>query len=156
VPGGLEKYAHEKLFKPLNISNYIWQYTPQHVPNTAGGIQMNALDFARYGQLYKNGGLWNGKQIIPKQWIQKTFTQHRQIPGRDNEYYGYLFWNKKFQVNNKLYDAYYCAGNGGNYILVFKDLPLVVVITATAYGQPYAHPQVSRMLSEYILPAVAE
>ncbi len=154
VPGGLEAYAAEKLFKPLNITNYQWQHTPQQVPNTAGGIQMNALDFAKYGQLYKNGGVWNKQQIIPKAWVDKTFSEQKQIPERDHEFYGYLFWNKSFEVNGKTYEAFYCAGNGGNYILVFKDLPLVIVITATAYGQPYAHPQVAKMLSEYILPAV--
>ncbi len=154
VPGGLEQYASEKLFKPLGISNYKWQYTPQHVPNTAGGIQMNALDFAKYGQVYKNGGVWNGKKVIPKEWVLKTFTKQKQIAGRNNEFYGYLFWNKTFRANNKSYEAYYCAGNGGNYIIIFKDQPLVIVITATAYGQSYAHTQVNKMLSDYILPAL--
>ncbi|MDX2068821.1 MAG: serine hydrolase [Haliscomenobacter sp.] len=154
VKGGLEAYATERLFKPLGISNYQWQYTPQQVPNTAGGIQMNALDFAKYGLLYKNGGVWNKQQIIPKAWVDKSFSKQKQIPERDREFYGYLFWNKSFKVNGKAYEAFYCAGNGGNYILVFKDLPLVIVVTATAYGMPYAHPQVAKMLSEYILPAV--
>lgn len=156
VKGGLEAYADEKLFKPLQITNYKWQHTPQGVANTAGGLQMNALDFAKYGLLYKNGGVWNKQQIIPKVWVDKTFSKQKQIPARDNEFYGYLFWNKSFTVNDKTYEAFYCAGNGGNYILVFKDLPLVIVVTATAYGQPYAHPQVAKMLSEYILPAVTK
>lgn len=154
VPNGLEKYAEQKLFGPLGISNYKWQYTPQNVPNTAGGIQMNALDFAKYGQLYKNGGLWNGKQILPRTWVEKSFSKQKQIMGRDNEFYGYLFWNKKFKTENKEYEAFYCAGNGGNYILVFKNEPLVIVITASAYGQYYAHTQVAEMLIKYILPAV--
>lgn len=154
VPGGLEKYAHEKLFKPLGILNYKWEYTPAKVPNTAGGIQMNALDFAKYGQLYKNEGKWDGKQILPKEWVNKTFTKHRKIANRNNEYYGYLFWNKSFQVKNRMYEAFYCAGNGGNYIVVFKDQPLVIVITATAYGQSYAHQQVNRIITGYILPAI--
>lgn len=154
VKGGLETYASEKLFKPLGITNYKWQYTPQQVPNTAGGIQMNALDFAKYGQLYKNNGFWKKKQLVSKEWVKKTLTRQKQITGRNNEFYGYLFWNKSFQVNHKLVEAFYCAGNGGNYILVFKNQPLVIVITASAYGQPYAHAQVAKMLSDYILPAV--
>ena len=156
VPNGLEKYADEKLFKPLGIANYKWQYTPQNVPNTAGGIQMNALDFAKYGQLYKNGGIWNNLQILSKTWVEQSFTKQNQILGRDREYYGYLFWNKTFKANNKDYEAYYCAGNGGNYILIFKNEPLVIVITASAYGQYYAHSQVTEMLSKYILPAVTK
>ncbi len=154
VPNGLEKYTTEKLFKPLGISNYKWQYTPQNVPNTAGSLQMNALDFAKYGQLYKNGGIWNNQQILNKNWIEQSFTKQTQILGRANEYYGYLFWNKTFKANNKEYETYYCAGNGGNYILIFKDQPLVVVITASAYGQYYAHAQVAEMLTKFILPAV--
>ena len=156
VPNGLDKYADEKLFKPLGIANYKWQYTPQNVPNTAGGIQMNALDFAKYGQLYKNGGAWNGQQIISKDWVEKTFMKQKQILGRNNEFYGYLFWNKTFKINDKDYEAFYCAGNGGNNILIFKDVPLVIVITASAYGQYYAHSQVAEMLSKYILPAVTK
>jgi hypothetical protein len=73
---------------------------------------------------------------------------------RNNEFYGYLFWNKSFPVGSKTYEAFYCAGNGGNYIIVFKDQPLVIVITATAYGQSYAHPQVNKMVTDYILPAI--
>jgi CubicO group peptidase (beta-lactamase class C family) len=156
VPRGLETYASEKLFKPLGIVNYRWQYTPRKVPNTAGGLQMNALDFAKYGQLYRNQGRWGSRQLIPKAWVARTFTKQQPIRDRNNEFYGYLFWNKSFPVKGKLYDAFYCAGNGGNYIVVFKNQPLVIVITATAYGQPYAHPQASKIIAEYILPAVLD
>jgi CubicO group peptidase (beta-lactamase class C family) len=154
IPGGLEKYADQKLFKPLQITNYKWQYTPQNVPNTAGGIRMNSLDFAKYGQLYKNGGKWNGEQVIPESWVSKTFTKYRLIPGRKDEFYGYLFWNKKYIVKDKAYETFYCAGNGGNKIYIFTDQPLVVVITATAYGATYAHTQNDKMMIDYILPAV--
>jgi CubicO group peptidase (beta-lactamase class C family) len=154
VRGGLAKYADQKLFKPLRITNYSWEYTPQNVPNTAGGIRMNSLDFAKYGQLYKNGGLWNGKQIIPEEWVKKTFTKHKSIPGKKDEFYGYLFWNKKYIVKDKAYETFYCAGNGGNKIYIFTDQPLVIVITATAYGASYAHTQNDKMMTDYILPAV--
>lgn len=154
VPEHLEKYAAAKLFKPLNITHYEWQYTPQHVVNTAGGIRMNALDFAKFGQLYKNNGLWHGKQVLPKQWVEKSLSRQIPVTGRKDEYYGYLFWNKTYQVNGKAYETSYCAGNGGNKIFVFKDQPLVVVITATAYGTAYGHIQVDKMMEDYILPAV--
>jgi len=154
VPGGLKAYADEKLFKPLGIKNYQWQFTPQEVPNTAGGIQMNTLDFAKYGLLYKNNGRWKNNQLLTESWIKASFTPQKKIEGRNEEYYGYLFWNKSFPSGTKKYEAFYCAGNGGNYIVVFKDQPLVIVITATAYGQYYAHPQSNRILSEYLLPSL--
>ena len=156
VPNSLESYGDRSLFKPLGIKRYKWEYTPQKVVNTAGGIQMNALDFAKYGQLYKNKGIWNGRQIIPVEWINKTFNRLKVIPGRNNEYYGYLFWNKEYHVNGKSYETFYCAGNGGNSIFVFKDQPLVIVVTATAFGAGYAHSQVDKMMERYILPAVVK
>lgn len=156
VPGGLDQYAALKLFKPLGITDYQWQYTPQHVPSTAGGIRMNSLDFAKYGQLYKNNGLWDGKQIIPTNWIGKTFSRQRPITNRKGEYYGYLFWNKTYQVKGKEYEVYYCSGNGGNKIFIFKNQPLVIVVTATAYGTSYAHAQVDQMMEDYIIPAVLD
>jgi CubicO group peptidase (beta-lactamase class C family) len=156
VPGGLEKYADKKLFKPLGITKYEWQYTPQKVANTAGGLRMSALDFAKYGQLYKNGGRWNGKQIVPRNWVEQSFTKHIKLPSGENDYYGYLFWNKTYQANGKRHETFYATGNGGNKIFVFRDLPLVVVITATAYNRPYAHPQVDKMMEQYILPATVK
>jgi CubicO group peptidase (beta-lactamase class C family) len=154
VPDGLENYAAKKLFQPLGITHYKWLHTPQGVINTAGGIQMSALDFAKYGQLYKNEGKWNGKQIIPAAWVNKTFTKYKLIPGRNQEFYGYLFWNKTYNVNGKEYETFYCAGNGGNSIFIFKDVPLVIVVTATAYGASNAHTQVDKMIENYVLPAV--
>ena len=154
VPEGLEKYADKKLFTPLNITNYRWQYTPQKVANTAGSLQMTSLDYAKYAQLYKNNGIWNGKQIIPAEWVQKTLTHQIQIPERENQFYGYLFWNKTFTFDGKNYEAYYCAGNGGNEFIIFNDLPLVIIITSKAYNKPYAHPQADKIVLDYILPSI--
>ena len=154
VPEGLEKYADKKLFKPLNITNYKWQYTPQKVANTAGGLQMTSLDYAKYAQLYKNNGFWNDKQIIPTDWVQKTLKHQIQIPERENQFYGYLFWNKTFSFQGKNYETYYCAGNGGNQFIIFNDLPLVIIITSKAYNKPYGHPQADKIVLDYILPAI--
>lgn len=154
VPNGLEKYADEKLFKPLNITKYQWQYTPQNVANTAGSLQMRSIDYAKYAQLYKNNGIWNGKQILSKDWVQKTFTHQIQIPGRENEFYSYLFWNKAFEYKGKNYEAYYCSGNGGNQFIIFKDIPLVIIITSKAYNKPYGHPQAEKIVKDFILPAI--
>lgn len=154
VPEGLEKYADNKLFKPLNITKYQWQYTPQNVANTAGSLQMRSLDYAKYAQLYKNNGIWNGNQILSKEWIQKTFAHQIKIPERENEFYSYLFWNKSVEYKGKHYETYYCAGNGGNEFIIFKDLPLVIIITSKAYNKPYGHPQAEKIVKDFILPAI--
>ena len=154
VPDGLVSYADKKLFSPLGITNYKWQYTPQNVGNTAGGLQLRAVDFAKYGQLYKNKGKWNGKQILTEEWIEKSFSKHVEQFNDNNGFYGYLFWNKIYTVNGKDYEVSFCTGNGGNKIFIFKDIPFVVVITASAYNMPFAHSNVDKMMNEYILPAI--
>ncbi|OSY89266.1 beta-lactamase [Tenacibaculum holothuriorum] len=154
VPGGLENYADKKLFKPLNINNYKWEYTPQNVANTAGGIRLRAIDFAKYGQLYKNNGKWEGKQLLSSEWVKKSLIKHVKQPNKDNAYYGFLFWNKTYTINGKSYETYFCTGNGGNKIFIFKDIPFVIVITASGYNLPYMHTDVDKMMIDYILPAI--
>lgn len=151
VPDGLEKYADKKLFKPLGITNYQWGFTPQKVANTAGGLRMRSLDFAKYGQLYKNQGNWKGQQILTQEWVTKSLS--RQMTISEGEYYGYLFWNKTYAVEDKNYEVYYSSGNGGNKILIFKDQPLVIVVTSTAYNMAYGHKQVDKIVQEYLIPA---
>ncbi len=153
VPEGLVNYADKKLFTPLNITNYKWQYTPQKVGNTAGGIRLRAIDFAKYGQLYKNKGSWNGKQILSQEWVEKSLGKHLKLSS-NNEYYGYLFWNKVYNYNNKEYEVSFCSGNGGNKIFIFKNIPFVVVITSSAYNSPDAHLNVDKIMTDYILPAI--
>lgn len=152
VPNGLEKYSNEKLFKPLGITKYNWQFTPQKVANTAGSVQLRSLDYAKYGQLYKNQGNWNGKQILSKEWITNSFSHQMTIS--EDEYYGYLFWNKTYNMNGVNYEVYYSSGNGGNRIFIFKDFPIVIVITSTAYNTTYGHKQVEKIMQNYLIESV--
>lgn len=152
VPNGLEKYLNEKLFKPLGITKYKWQFTPQKVANTAGSVQLRSLDYAKYGQLYKNQGVWNAKQILSQEWVTKSLSHQMTIS--EGDYYSYLFWNKTYNVNGANYEVYYSSGNGGNRIFIFKDFPIVVVITSTAYNTPYGHKQVDKIMQNYLIDAI--
>ncbi len=158
VPDGLVSYADRKLFAPLGITNYKWFYTPQHIAYAGGGIQLRAIDFAKYGQLYKNKGFWNGQQILTKAWVEKSLAKQvsQSYTGIDDGYYGYLFWNKTYKVDGKNYEVSFCTGNGGNKILIFKDIPFVVVITSSAYNQVGAHANADKMIIDYILPAILD
>ena len=87
--------------------------------------------------------------------MNRSFTNYfKDTP--DQTAYGFLFWNQIFSVNGDSYEAYLSNGNGGNKIVMFKDEPIVIIITATAYGMPFAHPQVELMIQNYILPAILE
>ncbi len=154
VPGGLDKYTLEKLFKPLNIEKYKWQYTPTGVPNTAGSLKLSSLDYAKIGQLYSNQGLWQGQEIFLKEWASNSLDQKVEIPFLEDHFYGYMFWNKSYEVSGKKYEISYASGNGGNKILIFKDIPVVIVITAQAYNQPFMHNQVDDIVRSFLLPAI--
>jgi CubicO group peptidase (beta-lactamase class C family) len=152
TPAGLEKFAEDKLFEPLNIQKYQWEYTPQKVVNTAGGLRLTSLDLAKFGQLYQNNGIWKGKKILSETWIKESLKGYTQTT--DNKMYGYLFWNRDYLIQNKPINAFYASGNGGNRVCIFKDQSLVIVITSKAFNKPYAHPQTDRIIEKYILPAV--
>ena len=156
VPSTLVDYTSEKLFNPLGVKNFKWQYTPTGVGNTAGGLQLTSLGYAKYGQLYKNGGHWEGKQIFPKAWAEKSLSKVINRSDKPTENYGYLFWNDVFTHNGKSYEAAYCSGNGGNKVLIFKDIPVVIVITCTAYGTAWGHAQAKEMVEDYLLGMVID
>lgn len=153
TPNGLEKYAAEKLFKHLDIKNYQWQYTPQKVVNTAGGLQLSSLDLAKFGQLYLNKGSWSGKQILPVSWVEESLSKQIAVP-MDGMNYGYLFWNQKFKTEDGEYESFYLSGNGGNKVHILKDLNAVVVITAKAYNTPYMHQQSDKIVAKFLIPAM--
>lgn len=154
LPGGLEVYANTHLFEPLGITNYDWQHTPQRVANTAGGIQLTPLDFAKFGELHRNDGVWGDKRLLPAGWARQSLAPVVDTT-TEGDRYGRLWWNKRYAVNGEQWETSYCSGNGGNKIFVFPDQDLVIVVTASAYGRPYGHSQVDRMMTEHILPAVA-
>ncbi|GGI23774.1 serine hydrolase domain-containing protein [Pedobacter mendelii] len=154
IPGGLEPYAKKKLFDPLGIDSLQWARTPMGKPFTGGGLRLKALDFAKFGQLYCNGGLWKGEQIVPKSWVNKSFRHLQNLPADRPGFYGFLFWNKIFKINGENLEAWYSSGNGGNKIYIFKQIDLVVVVNASAYGTSFAHQQADQILEKYILPAV--
>lgn len=156
VPEGVEVYARKKLFEPLKIARYEWARTPQGKPFGGGGLRLRALDFAKYGQLYVNGGSLNGKRLLEKSWVNKSLSPLQVLPADRPGFYGLLFWNKTFRVGGKTYEVYYSSGNGGNKIYLFKNLPIVIVITASAYGRSFAHPQVDEIMEKYLLPAILE
>jgi CubicO group peptidase (beta-lactamase class C family) len=157
-PNGLEQFAQENLFEPLQIERYRWQYTPTQIPNTAGSLAMRSIDLARWAQLYIDGGSFDEKQILPKLWVEDSFQQLISTGRDDESNYGYLFWHKavKAPSNKELLNLFYASGNGGSRVVIVPENKVVIVITATAYNQPYMHHQTDEMVSQYILTAIKQ
>jgi len=147
-----DHYAQEKLFGPLGITDAQWVYSPMNIPQTGGGLRLTSQDLLKIAELYRSGGVWQGRRIVDEAWVKVSTQPHAQID-EDTEY-GYLWWLKSFRSNGKGYPAFLMNGNGGNKVAVFPGLDLAVVITSTNYNTRGMHEQTDKLLTDYILPAV--
>ena len=147
-----DRYAQEKLFGPLGITDAQWVYSPMNIPQTGGGLRLTSRDLLKIAELYRGGGVWHGVRIVDEAWVRASTQPHAEID--DQTEYGYLWWLKTFKSGGKGYPAYFMSGNGGNKIAVFPGLELAVVITSTNYGTRGMHEQTEKLLTDYILAAV--
>jgi CubicO group peptidase (beta-lactamase class C family) len=148
-----DRYAEEKLFGPLGITDAQWVYSPLNIPQTGGGLRLTSRDLMKVAQLYLDGGVWQGRRIVDEAWVRTSTQPHARID--DQTEYGYLWWLKSFKSGDKSYPAFFMSGNGGNKVAVFPSLDVAVVITSTNYNTHGMHEQTEKLLTEYILPAVA-
>ena len=147
-----DRYAQEKLFGPLGITDAQWVYSPMNIPQTGGGLRLTSRDLLKIAELYRGGGVWHGVRIVDEAWVRASTQPHAEID--DQTEYGYLWWIKTFKSGGKGYPAYFMSGNGGNKVAVFPGLELAVVITSTNYGTRGMHEQTEKLLTDYILAAV--
>ncbi len=147
-----DRYAQEKLFAPLGITDAQWVYSPLNTPQTGGGLRLTSRDLLKVAELYREGGVWHGTRIVDEAWVKASTQPHAQID--DETEYGYLWWLKTFKSGGKSYPAFFMSGNGGNKVAVFPALDLTVVITSTNYNTRGMHEQTEKLLTDYILAAV--
>jgi CubicO group peptidase (beta-lactamase class C family) len=147
-----DRYAQEKLFGPLGITDAVWVYSPLNVPQTGGGLRLTSRDLLKIAEVYRAGGEWHGKRIVDEAWVKTSTQPHARID--DETEYGYLWWLKAFRTGGKSYPAYFMSGNGGNKVMVFPSIDLTVVLTSTNFNTKGMHQQTEQLLTDYILRAV--
>lgn len=145
-------FAEEVLFKPLGIETLKWQFQPSGSAMTGGGLMLHSRDLAKLGQLYLDGGQWQGKQVISKAWVRQSLTPHANA--RENVDYGYLWWLETFHVNGRAIPTWGMYGAGGNKVYVLPEQHVVVVITTTNFRISGAGALTDRVLTELIVPAI--
>jgi CubicO group peptidase (beta-lactamase class C family) len=143
-------FAAAHLFKPLGIERVKWQFQPKGSAMTGGGLQLRSVDLAKLGQLYLNGGRWEGKQVISPEWVRRSIAPHASA--RESIEYGYLWWLQKFNVDGRVVPTYGMAGSGGNKVFVLPEQDAVVVITTTNFQVRGAHPLSEKLLTSFIVP----
>jgi len=144
----LPAFADEVLFKPLGIEAPHWQMSPLGLAMGGGGLGLRSRDLLKLGQLYANGGRWEGKQVLPADFVKASVAPHANA--RENTDYGYLIWLQTFNGHK----AWVMSGTGGQKVAIVPDLDLVAVITTANFGVRQPHAIAEKLLTDHILAAV--
>jgi CubicO group peptidase (beta-lactamase class C family) len=127
------QYLGKRLFEPLGIENPRWDSSPEGNSLGGYGLYLRTEDIAKFGQLYLQKGKWNGKQLVPRKWVEEAISKqisnenegHAQIGPDWKEGYGFQFWRCRNH-------AYRADGAGGQFIVMMPDQDVVVAITAAS------------------------
>jgi CubicO group peptidase (beta-lactamase class C family) len=148
----LSRFAQQALEQPLGITTSQWNVSPLGVGIGGGGTRYRSRDLAKIGEMVRQGGRWQGRQVVSPAWIDASLTN--RVQAREEVEYGYLWWHFHFPAKGHDQDVWAASGNGGNYIFMLPGLELVAVITSTAYNKSFAHPQSNEIYREFVLKAL--
>ncbi len=120
-------YLRPRLFEPLGIEKPTWEISPQGISTGGYGLSIRTEDIARFGQLYLQKGMWEGKQLVPEAWIEAATarqTSNGSNPASDwDQGYGYQFWRGR-------HGCYRGDGAFGQYCIVLPRQDAVIAITS--------------------------
>ncbi len=137
------EFAEARLFDPLEVSIYSWPANKQGVTVGYANLALHPENMAKIGQLYLNGGEWNGEQIVPADWVQASTRKYIDATLQDG--YGYQWWMEDSGI-------YMALGYAGQFIFVVPEEELVVVFVSDLPEQAFYTPQ--QLLHAHILPAI--
>jgi len=119
------EFGRKFLFDPLKMRDVVWGDDPQGRNHGWGDSHFYPGDVAKLGYLYLHGGVWQGKQIVPRDWVAMSITPPA---GGRNEPGGYgSEWNAVKTASGVQYGG---TGRGGQTLLVWPELDMIVVSTA--------------------------
>ncbi|HEV2765846.1 MAG TPA: serine hydrolase [Pyrinomonadaceae bacterium] len=146
-------YSFDRLIGgPMKINRYAWLTDPAGNPYGGGGVQFLPRDFLKFGQLMLDGGTWEGRRILGRDFVARATARLYHLR---KIYYGYQWWNEDYPYKNRTVQTFRATGAGGQSITVVPELGLVVAVYAGNYNnriQGWAQQIVPR----FILPAVRE
>jgi CubicO group peptidase (beta-lactamase class C family) len=119
------EFADKYLFGPLGIRDVRWTVDPQGRNHGWGDSHLYPRDVAKLGYLYLHGGEWNGKQIVPRDWVAMSVTPPTGGRGEPGGFG--IEWNVTNGPNGLQYGG---TGRGGQILIVWPDLDTIVVSTA--------------------------
>ncbi|MCR6110815.1 serine hydrolase [Bacillus sp. A301a_S52] len=129
---------YEQIARPIGMEDFELSHTEYKYENRRSQhpsylFRMSARDFARFGQLYLQEGEWEGKQIIPKEWIEQSTSNHASVPNNTLFDYGYL-WRVATESPFHDLQMYSAVGRYGQSIDIIPELDLVFVNRVNSNG----------------------
>jgi CubicO group peptidase (beta-lactamase class C family) len=119
-------FARQFVFEPLGISSVWWSADPQGIHHGFGDLYLLPHDVVKLGQLWANGGTWNGRRIVSETWVQEAITARSPTGGPDD--YGLGWWVPRTASGA---GSYVALGHGGQMLLVRPDLELVLAVVGS-------------------------
>ena len=154
-----DRYARDHLFGPLGISEYRWEFE-DGTSHCHSDLYLRPIDLAKIGLLVLNNGKWQDQQLVPETWIKES-TCPRVAESKFYDY-GYQWWHRSREnvawwregdarLENEL-DKIIALGYGGQYLMIVKDLNMVIVTTASDYANDRNARSKVKMVVEEIVP----
>lgn len=124
---GLREYLESRLLLPMGMKDVPWECNPRGIEFGASGLRLRTEELAKFGQLYLQKGMWEGKQLLPQSWTEAATTS-QVMNGTDSssdwsQGYGYQFWRSR-------HNSYRADGRYGQFSMVLPEQDVVVAITA--------------------------
>jgi len=131
---GEERYSdwpRQVLFDPVGMSSAVLEPDPSGTFVGSSFMLATAQDWARFGQLYLDDGVWEGRRVLPADWVRFSTTPTPQSQG----VYGAHWWLKlqpeigggTADAARIRSDAFFALGHEGQTLTVIPSLRLVVV-----------------------------
>jgi CubicO group peptidase (beta-lactamase class C family) len=128
----LVRFANARLFDPADMTTAFFEPDVTGTPIGSSFVFMTARDWARFGELHRNDGVWFGRRILPEGWVQYVTTPTAKAPKGN---YGAHWWlnqgvpgNPKDRPWPKMPpDTFAAWGHSGQFVLVIPSARLVVV-----------------------------
>jgi CubicO group peptidase (beta-lactamase class C family) len=138
---------------PMGITRYLWPIDRVRNPYGGGGLGLVTRDFMKFGQMMLDDGTWQGRRIVTGDFVRQASSSLMKIDGKD---YGLLWWPQSFTIGTRTIRGFAALGNGGQIVMVFPELKLVVATNGGSYASRGWRFVGGDLLTKYILPAVLE
>lgn len=141
----LTEYLQERVFTPMNVTEWAWEESPEGVNTGGWGVHIQPESLAKFGQLILDEGRWEGRQLVPAEWIQEMCKKQMET-GRET--YGYHIWHCGGHDG-----AVRADGALGQYVISILDKDMVVVMTEATLGNGKDQ---RRLIWDVLLPEVKD